>query len=252
MNKQWYKDRIYSYQCRAVSEITSALLTHTPKRQVLKQLRRIMISFASTVRLDRSESNSLWIWTVNTYTRMSKKTWGQKEEAKVQDAAIAQYRAIEKEKNDVADHIEFRIKHDRAISYEKSDTVFYQLSTHEDCAEDHAPYQGHIFINEDAATEEQKDFARIHNIPSIHEMMFNEPFLTTRRNCKHVFLPVPTDEVLNNSLPEPTIISARPLNTRYRAYVDRKKLLEAAGVSQKNDSLKRTVSLIKKYRRIKG
>ena len=246
MNKQYYKDRIYGYECKAVSEITTALFNHEPKRTVLARCKKILKHYTVLLKLDALEYHSLWNWTVNTYRRISRQTWGKREQAPA--VAARQYRALSIEKNDVANHIEFRFKHDRAMSYINSQTVFFQLSTHENPADGHEPYQGHLFINEDVASAAEKKFAEKNGILPIRAVMFDAPWLTTRTNCKHFFIPVPTDQVLNGTLPEPTVVKEKPLNTPYRAYQEKKKLLIAAGISKENDSYKRTVSLIKKYK----
>jgi hypothetical protein len=249
MNKEWYKERIYGYQCRAVSEITTALLSSVPKRKVLINCRALLNDLIKTVKIPPAAVHSLWNWTVTTYNHMSKRTWGKRSEESIQEAAIREYRAMTHEKNLVADRIEFDFKHDRAMSYINSDTAFYQLSTHANPADGHEPYQGKIFLNEDKATPEERKYALAHNIPTIREMMFSEPFLTTRTNCKHFFIPVSSEEVMTNRVPKPQIIQdPRTPSGAYRAYADRKKLLIAAGVSKKNDSYKRTVFLIRKHK----
>ena len=218
MDKQWYKDRIYGYEVRAVSLITTAFLNGTPKKVTVRYLRNLLNSFANSISLSRTEYVALWNWTISTYTRMSKQTWGKKNEQTVQQVAAKQYRAMEREKNQIADSIEFRYKHDRAMSYIKSNTVFYQLSTHTNCAEGHLPFQGKVFINEDVASDEEKEYAQKHNIPSIRDMMFNEPWLTTRTNCKHFFIPLSTSEVLTDNIPDQPVVHDKELNTPYRAY----------------------------------
>lgn len=245
MDKQWYKDRIYGYELNIVNLFSTRIHTE-PKRTVLKSARRLLSDFSRTMLLDSAEIHSLWNWTVNCYNRMSRYSWGDR--AKVPEAGAKEYRAMEMEKNNVADRIEFRIKHQAALDYIHSPTVFYRLSTHSNSADGHEPYQGRIFINSDAANENELAYASTHNIPNMRDVMFQSPFLCTRRNCKHVFEPLRTDDVLNNKLPDIKVIHDPQLNEPYRAYYDRKKLLIAAGVSKKNDSYKRTVSLIRKYK----
>ena len=181
MNKQWYKDRIYGYECRAVGEITTALFNHEPKRQVLKRLRRSLVEFNRAVKLSPAEFNSLWNWTVSCYNKISKGSWGDKTGESLARVAAKQYHAMEAEKNLVADSVEFRFKHERALEYINNETVFYRLSTHSNCAAGHLKYQGQIFINSDAANETELEYAGEHGILPIREVLFNEPFLTTRQ-----------------------------------------------------------------------
>lgn len=245
MNKQWYKDRIYGYQCKVV-EILSTYLHLEPKRKVLNRCRQLLNSYTVLLQLSTLERHTLWNWTVSAYTRTSKKSWGDR--SKIPEATAKLFKSTEHTKNEVADQIEFRYKHDRAMDYIRSQQTFYRLSTHENCAEGHLAYQGQIFINEDNANEEEKAFAEKHNIQTIREVMFDDPWLTTRNNCKHIFEPIPSELVLTNSLPPVKVRKETPLNSPYRAYYDRRKLLVAAGISKKNDSYKRTVMLMRKYR----
>ena len=246
MNKQWYKDRIYGYQMKVV-ELLSTYLHIEPKRKVLSRCRQLLNSYTVLLQLSASEVHTLWNWTVSSYTRTSKKSWGDR--SKVPEATASLFHSTERAKNEVADQIEFRFKHDRAMNYIRSNNSFYRLSTHENCAEGHLAYQGQVFINEDAASEEEKEYAKDHDILSIREVMFDDPWLTTRTNCKHFFEPISSESVLSNNLPKQTIHHDALLNSPYRAYYDRKKLLVAAGISKKNDSYKRTVMLIRKYRK---
>ena len=126
--------------------------------------------------------------------------------------------------------------------------VFYRCSTHKNCAEGHLPYQGKIYINRDLANSEELEYADSHDIMDIREVMAEPIYLFTRRNCKHFFTPIPSELVLNNTIPPQKVIDTTDLNSAYRAYYDRKKLLVAAGISKKNDSYKRTVLLMRKYR----
>lgn len=237
MDKQWYKDRIYGYELKIV-ELFSERLHNEPKRTILKKARQILEQYTVLLGLNLKEYQSLWLWTVNSYNKVIRK-------GDLPEALSDLYRAMEKEKNDVADSIEFNTKHDWIMNMSH---VFYRCSTHKNCAEGHLDYQGRIYINRDLANSEELEYADSHDIMDIREVMAEPIWLMTRRNCKHFFIPVSSDLVMNNTLPPQQIINDTPLDSPYRAYYDRKKLLVAAGVSKKNDSYKRTVSLMKKYR----
>ena len=243
MNKQWYKDRIYGYECKVISLIAAELHT-VPKKALLQKCRILLSDFSDLVKLDRVEFVGLWNWTVSLYNRMSKASWGDR--SKIPAAGAKEYRAMELEKNAIADRIEFRIKHS---FYSNMNSVFYRCSSHTNCAEGHKPYQGKIYINKDLASQEELDYATRNGIMDIREVMAAPVWLYTRKNCKHFFTPVPSELVMENKLPPEKIINDQDLNSPYRAYYDRKKLLEAVGISKKNDSMKRTVMLINKYKR---
>lgn len=237
MNKQWYKDRVYGYELRIIKLFSDTLHT-VPKRTVLRDAKKILSQYTVLLKLDQAEIHSLWNWTVNSYNKVIRK-------GDLPEALSGLYRAMEAEKNAVADRIEFNEKHSWVMNMTD---VFYRCSTHSNCAEGHKAYQGRIYINRDAANEEELNYADTHNIMDIREVMAEPIWLFTRRNCKHFFTPVSSELVMNNTLPPQTIINDTPLDSPYRAYYDRKKLLLAAGISKKNDSYKRTVSLMKKYR----
>ena len=231
MNKNWYKDRFYGYECRAVEIINEGL----PKRETLKKLRIELNKLP--IKIDSTEYHSLWNFSLVLYKKIRRGR-------PLQDI----YRAMTHEMNQEADRVEFRIKHSRAINLINSPTVFFQLDSHPNCADGHLPYEGQVFINEDAASEEEKEYAATHNILSLRDVMFSEPFLITRRNCTHQFIPLPSSTVLTGQIPSAPVVREHAPSPVYRAYYDRKKLLISAGVSKKDDSFKRTVSLIKKYK----
>lgn len=77
--------------------------------------------------------------------------------------------------------------------------IFYICDSFSDCAKDHAMYQGKIYYNADVPLpKEVEDYIRSHNILSMQEVRDDEPFLTTRPNCRHNFHAIPTDEVLDS------------------------------------------------------
>ena len=232
MDKQWYEERIFGYECRAVEIINEGL----PKRETLKKLRKELLKLNKII--DSTEYHALWNFSLSLYKKLRKDT-------PLRDT----YRAMTHAKNQIADHVEFRIKHDAAMNLVNSGIAFYQLDSHPNCADGHRAYEGGIFLNSDAASPEEKEFAATHGIKTVREVMFSEPWLCTRRNCRHRLLPVPTGMVMNNAVPNPPVIREHdPRTPAYRAYYDRKKFLQAEGISKENDTYKRTVELIRKHK----
>ena len=75
--------------------------------------------------------------------------------------------------------------------------IFYICDSFGDCAPDHADYQGKIYYNEEAdITEEAQKYIDSNGILSMQQVTNNEPFLTSRPNCRHNFHAIPTSEVL--------------------------------------------------------
>lgn len=82
----------------------------------------------------------------------------------------------------------------------KLNQVFYICNSFSDCAPDHADYQAKIYYNADSDIgEKEQEYIDQNNILSMQEVINNEPFLTSRPNCRHEFHAIPTSEVLNMS-----------------------------------------------------
>lgn len=82
----------------------------------------------------------------------------------------------------------------------KLNQVFYICNSFGDCAHDHADYQGKIYYNADSdISEKEQEYIDQNNILSMQEVINNEPYLTSRPNCRHEFHAIPTSEVLNMS-----------------------------------------------------
>ena len=87
--------------------------------------------------------------------------------------------------------------------------IFWICSSHGDCANDHADFQGKVYIDEDwASMVGQKDYDRVYDyiianrIQTKQDIENEEPYLCTRPNCRHYFMPVSIEEVLGNSTKE--------------------------------------------------
>lgn len=82
--------------------------------------------------------------------------------------------------------------------------IFYLCSKHNDCAKDHLDYQGKIYVDEkwDWYDNEKKvlDFVNENRIPTIQWVIDRPVWLISRPNCRHFFVPLTTEEVLNNSV----------------------------------------------------
>lgn len=99
------------------------------------------------------------------------------------------------------------IHHDIAENMIKSGAAtgiaFYLCSYYGDCAEDHADYQGKIYIDENwrSIIPEDKhsaveDYIDANKILTMQEVMDDKPYLTTRPNCRHFFQAISTDVAL--------------------------------------------------------
>lgn len=89
--------------------------------------------------------------------------------------------------------------------------VFYLCSQHSDCAKDHIDYQGKIYYDEGYSSfgfkedilDQIEKYISSHKLKSIQSVRDNEPYLTTRPNCRHYFEPIPMMDLLEgNTTPE--------------------------------------------------
>lgn len=93
---------------------------------------------------------------------------------------------------------------------EPTPVVFYLCSKHMDCAQDHLPWQGRLYIDDQWRTwvkdrEERKAvnvYLSSHKIPSLQKTMHRPVWLMTRPNCRHYMDGIQTSEVLSGKAPE--------------------------------------------------
>lgn len=83
--------------------------------------------------------------------------------------------------------------------------IFYLCSYFGDCAKDHADFQGKIYFDadwrdniEDSELAQQiEQYIQSNNLMSVQAVTTEDPWLTTRPNCRHYFQFVPVEDVLN-------------------------------------------------------
>lgn len=103
------------------------------------------------------------------------------------------------------------IMHKEALDYQyesakKLGVIFYLCSSHADCANDHKDFQGKIYFDKNwKSIIDKKDIDRVQNFITSKKMMSlqdvrdGKPYLTTRPNCRHTFMPITIDQALGNS-----------------------------------------------------
>lgn len=85
--------------------------------------------------------------------------------------------------------------------------VFYVCSFFGDCAKDHADYQGKYYYDEDwtsfgydeETSKQIQEYIDSNRLESYQSVVDNEPFLTTRPNCRHSLRPVVLDDVFTHT-----------------------------------------------------
>lgn len=99
---------------------------------------------------------------------------------------------------------------DRYLSEEKVENakIFYLISRHNDCAQDHKEYQGKIYIDSNwkrfikskELRQKIQDFIDKKNIKTFQWVIGKPVWLITRPNCRHYFEKVSFNEVDSNSI----------------------------------------------------
>lgn len=99
--------------------------------------------------------------------------------------------------------IQHEITENMIAAGDESGVVFYICSFLGDCAKDHVDYQGKIYCSDNWESFAPKDrieeidaYIRAHGIMSVKQVTENDPWLTTRPNCRHYFQYISIDEVL--------------------------------------------------------
>lgn len=84
--------------------------------------------------------------------------------------------------------------------------IFYLASEHSDCADDHANYQGKIYVKRNWETiikqaelvPRIREFINSKQLMAIEDVMEKPIWLTTRPNCRHYFIPITIKQALGN------------------------------------------------------
>lgn len=101
--------------------------------------------------------------------------------------------------------------HKEALDYQYESAksfgvVFYLCSSHADCADDHKDYQGRIYYDENwkSIVKKQEIEAVEKAIKSkkclpLQKCRDGKPYITTRPNCRHTFMPLTLEQVVGNT-----------------------------------------------------
>ncbi len=243
----YVKRRLVKLEIDVFAIISNGLLHHTPKAKILVQMRKELDFLSVQIGLSDAERNNLWVRFYNQYLDTSKKTvvalkrierkFGKKEDYEqslVQRRGVI-YNSIRakiqnndliKQANQVMYSYEQRLKHDQMNELldkaEEDKSPFFLCSSHPKPAKDHADWEGKLYYDEDyeqyVPPEQLISIRAIIRNRKLHTVQWvtGAPvYLTTRRNCKHYFINVPTDEVLHSS--------ARSLLKKHGLYMEDEK-----------------------------
>lgn len=207
-NIRYLKSRIYSFEIKCSAIISEGLLEGKGKQPILRDLKKELVLFISTVRLTPTEINELWQLCVYLYNSMSKKVRGNRtDNSRVYESMRKFIPFLEKIKNEIGKSIEIRDKK-KYLDNLTDKGIFYLCSSHTDCAKDHLDYQGKMYVSTDwrnrcpdeATKNRVRAYIRNHKCKTIEEIVGAPVYMTTRPNCRHYFIRMEVEEVMHNSI----------------------------------------------------
>ena len=226
MKKRRLKEVLYGSEVRLMGIIANGIVHSTPKAVIFRNMKKEIWHTTKYLVLTEAEMQLMWSESTVMYNRVSKETFrdmrvserkfGKKEDyeqylafrkEKLYDSVHKNWEILEKNKNSLADTVEYRVKLAEKQSILASKSVFYVCNWFKDCAKDHVPYQGKVYVHdnwEEFADDQDVDHIRAyiknHRIMKVNEVVNNAPWLTTRRNCRHKLYPISVEEVLGSSV----------------------------------------------------
>lgn len=283
----YVKRRLVKLEIDVFAIISNGLIHHTPKQKTLIKIRKELDLLSVQLGLSDIERNRLWLRFYSQYDQVSKKTvvdlkrierkFGKKEDYEqslVQRRGVIyntirakiQKNDLIKDANQIVFEYEYRLKHDQMRELldtaEEDKSPFFLCSSHPKPAKDHADWEGKLYYDEDWESyvpEDQKDTIRaiIRNrkLYTVQWVVGAPVYLTTRRNCKHYFINIPTAEVAHASarsllkkhgmiMKDSVPVSRNVLY--YREYYNRLKVEEALHKLVPNEQLAKDITKDKK------
>lgn len=204
MDKSLIKSILFKYEVRVVSSIVSDVTNRASKRDTLRRVRKEILR----LKLDTLETNEMWKFATTFYKHTvaaagPRKTFDdpelmqkelQKRADKVYTVLRQDTQMLEHQKNVIADSIEFRFKNQRMhrlMTPGDEAGKFLYCTAHKDPACGHAAYQGRIYFKRsETYSEEEQEFISRKGLLAAEDVIMGPIWLTTRRNCKHQFIPI--------------------------------------------------------------
>lgn len=249
------KSFIYSSEANILGIISNSLVHRTGKVAALKLVKAEISRISSRLKLNRVETNRLWLDSYKMYLNVSRRVTGtlmrigykRQEEVgysevlrqridatyKTVHKLVVQPGLLEKNKNELYRNVEHRLKHDElydpvkgiiAMSRAKASySPFFVCDMHKDCAKDHEHAEGKVYIDEDwkqyisdqSTVDAIQKYVRSHKIQTVQYITGAPTYLTTRNNCRHQLHNVEISLVLS--------LSAREIVKKNNLYVVEKK-----------------------------
>ena len=106
-----------------------------------------------------------------------------------------------------------------------SGTIFFLCSKHNSSADDHKDYQGKIYVDRFWRTKVSGkeyaavlDFIKNNDVKTVQDIMGAPVYLTTRPYCKHFFIPLATEDIVDSVLPKEDILEEYHAKHRTKLY----------------------------------
>lgn len=227
MDKQRLKSLLYNYEVRIVSIITAGVQNRASKKTVLDRAYREMVR----IRLDPLEQNRLWHFATSFYRHCIAAAQRETDPVKRAERLYTVLRndtpMLEHQKNEMADSIEFRIKHEELSTMLRDEHNFFYCTEHKNPAAGHADYQGKIYYRRNGnLSKEEKRFAKSQKLLAVEDVVLGPVYLCTRRNCKHRLIPISFESAQTGDFRHET--SSREISyeeSQYNNYKDRLRML---------------------------
>lgn len=231
LGKARLKQLLYGFELRSTAIIANGLVHRVPKHIVLKQIKTDLVRTARLIGLNSAEMNQLWLDSYSRYVKLSRKVFSSLRKSdldykeKLQERQNVVYSRIrssvlgdlERQKNSLANDVERRFKQEKLTVLTRKG-VFYLCSSHINPAEDHADYEGKIYVSEDWENRCQPDeaasiraYIRNKQIRTVEWVTGPPVYMIYRPNCKHYFINVSVEDVLHSS--------AKTLLKKHEAYM---------------------------------
>ena len=260
MNKSRIKATIYVYEVKVTSIIASGVQNRASKREIMNKCRQQIVHY----NLSDAEKNQLWVFCTQTYRLMitaARRNSNIEERGELVYAVLKKrIPDLEKLKNDLANDVEYRLKHQELIDLlDDHDNHLYYCTVHPDPAEGHAAYQGKIYYRKnlwDEFSAQEKKYVQKHKLIAVEDVVLEPVWLCTRRNCRHRLIPVSLSSLQTGVKKRvENVHDISYAESQYRVYFDRLKLLTKLkndGIQSKelDEDIKKTRALVKKWYKI--
>ena len=229
MNKEYLKSYLYGVEVKIASLITNAVLNREPKVTVMKEVKKFIQGLQLFSDL---EKNQLWLWSVSFYRHCIAGAARKTEPSERAEAIYSVLRndtpMLEHIKNEIADTVEFRKKHEELVEIlSDQDYHFYYCTVFKDPAEGHEAYQGRIYYRQSGAySKEEKAFIHKNKLLTVDEVVMGPVWLCTRRNCRHRLIPISFERAKTGDYSdERDKVDISYEDSQYHNYRDRYKMI---------------------------